>query len=241
MANSYGKKRKHDELFKEKIQEKVQNILQVEREKMHKSFQGHIQEQVQAQLQQLLVQQGNALVLHSPGGHHRSCTSTTAIGNDDNRCPIDDLEESKQCRLVMPVLGIPRIVAYGLARPLVEGTIFNSHPIPKGYAIVHVDTVIPGHHRSKLEYPRENGNGNLERTLVVMSYAASGTLSLVRKTLKLPFRTHHRHSSNLCCRHHYSSNLCCRHQNSIQLRRRRHHQRQLRHRHHQRQLCLRDH
>jgi hypothetical protein len=45
-ADSYGKKRKHDELFEEKIQEKVQNILQAEREKMHESFQGHIQEQV---------------------------------------------------------------------------------------------------------------------------------------------------------------------------------------------------
>jgi hypothetical protein len=46
-ADSYGKKRKHDELFEIKIQEKVQSILQTEREKMHESFQGHIQEQVQ--------------------------------------------------------------------------------------------------------------------------------------------------------------------------------------------------
>jgi hypothetical protein len=43
----YGKKRKHDELFEDQIQEKVQNILQAEREKMQESFQGHIQEQVQ--------------------------------------------------------------------------------------------------------------------------------------------------------------------------------------------------
>jgi hypothetical protein len=50
-ADSYGKKRKHDELFEDKIQEKVQNILQAEMEKMHESFQGHIQEQVQASLQ----------------------------------------------------------------------------------------------------------------------------------------------------------------------------------------------
>jgi dTDP-D-glucose 4,6-dehydratase len=42
-ANSYGKKRKHDELFEDKIQEEVQIILQAEREKMHESFQGHIQ------------------------------------------------------------------------------------------------------------------------------------------------------------------------------------------------------
>jgi hypothetical protein len=43
-ADSYGKKRKHDELFEDKIQEKVQNILQAKREKMQESFQGHIQE-----------------------------------------------------------------------------------------------------------------------------------------------------------------------------------------------------
>jgi hypothetical protein len=101
---------------------------------VHESFQGHIQEyvqeQVQAQLQQLLAKQGNALVLHSPGGHHSSCAFATAIENDDNHYPIDDLEESKECRLIMPVLGIPRTVAYGLARPFIEGTLFNSHPIP---------------------------------------------------------------------------------------------------------------
>jgi hypothetical protein len=97
------------------------------------------------------------LVLHSPDGHHSSCASATAIENDKNRYPIDDLKENKQCRLVMHVLGIPKIVAYGLARPLVEGTLFNSHPIPKGYIIVLVDRVKPGHRRSKLEYPGENG------------------------------------------------------------------------------------
>jgi hypothetical protein len=139
----------------------VQNILQAEREKMHESFQGHIQEHVQAQLQQLLAQQGNDLVLHNPGGHCISCASATAIENDENRYLIDDLEESKECRIVMPVLGGPRTVAYRLARPLVEGALFNSHPIPKGYAIVLVDRVKPSHRRSKLEYSEENGEWNL--------------------------------------------------------------------------------
>jgi hypothetical protein len=83
---------------------------------------------VQAQLQQLLAQQENALVLHNPGGHHSSCTSVTAIENDENRYSVDDLEESKECRLIIPILGIPRTVAYGLARPLVEGTLpFSSN------------------------------------------------------------------------------------------------------------------
>jgi hypothetical protein len=115
---------------------------------MHESFQGRIQEQVQAQLQQLLVEQGNALVLHNPSGHRSSCASATATENDDNRYLIDDLEESKECGLVTLVLGIPRTVAYGLARPFIEGTHFNSHPTPKVYAIIHVDRVKPGHHRS---------------------------------------------------------------------------------------------
>jgi hypothetical protein len=90
-AHSYGKKGKHDELFKDKIHEKVQNILQAERQKM----QEYIQEQVQAQLQQLLAEQGHALVLHNPGGHRSSCASATTIENDDNRYPIEDLKESK--------------------------------------------------------------------------------------------------------------------------------------------------
>jgi hypothetical protein len=97
------------------------------------------------------------LVLHSPGEQRSSCASTTAIENDDNCYPIDDLEESKECRLVTPVLGIPRTVVYGLTRPFVEGTLFNSHPIPKGYAILLVDRVNPDHRRIKLEYPGENG------------------------------------------------------------------------------------
>jgi hypothetical protein len=52
-------------------------------------------------------------------------------------------------------------VAYGLARPFVEGALFNSHSIPKGYAIVLVDKVKPGHCRSKLEYPGENDEWKL--------------------------------------------------------------------------------
>jgi hypothetical protein len=116
-----------------------------------------VQEQVQAQLQQLLGEQGNALVLHSPSGHHSNCAPATAIENDDNRYPIDDLEESKECRIVTSILGIPRTMVYGLARPFVEGTLFNSHPIPKGYAIVLMDRVKPGHRISKMEYPGENG------------------------------------------------------------------------------------
>jgi hypothetical protein len=105
------------------------------------------------------------LVLHSPGGHRSSCASTTAIENDDNRNPIDDLDESKDCRLVTPVLGIPRTVAHDLARPFVKGTLFNSHPIPKGYAIVHMDRVKPGRRRSKLEYPREDGEWKLRKNI----------------------------------------------------------------------------
>jgi hypothetical protein len=116
-----------------------------------------VQELVQGQLQRLLAEQGNVLVLYCPDGHHKSCASATAIENDDNRYLIDDLEESKECRLVMLVLGILRTMAYGLVRPFVEGSLFNSHPIPKGYAIVHVDRVKPGHRRSKVEYPGENG------------------------------------------------------------------------------------
>jgi hypothetical protein len=87
------------------------------------------------------------LVLHSPSGHHNSCASAIAIENDENCYPIDDLEESKECRLVTLVLGFPRTVAYGLAEPLDEGTLFNSHPIPKGYAIVLVYRVKPDYHR----------------------------------------------------------------------------------------------
>jgi hypothetical protein len=77
-----------------------------------------------------LAEQGNALVLHSPGGHRSSCASATPIENNDNNYPIDDLEEIKECRLVMPILGILRIVVFGFARPFIEGTLFNSHLMP---------------------------------------------------------------------------------------------------------------
>jgi hypothetical protein len=112
-----------------------------------------------------LVEQGNDLVLHSPGGHCSTCASVTTIENDDNCYHIEDLEESKEYRLITPILGIPRTVAYGLASPLVEGTLFNSHPIPKGYAIVLVNRVKPDHRRSKLEYPGENGEWKLGKNV----------------------------------------------------------------------------
>jgi hypothetical protein len=124
-----------------------------------------MQEQVQAQLQQLLAQQGNTLVLHNPGGNRSSCASSTTIENDKNHYPNDDLEESKEYRLATPVLGISRTVTYGLARPLVERTLFNSHPILKGYAIVFVDRVKSDHRRNKLEYSGENGEWKLEKNI----------------------------------------------------------------------------
>jgi hypothetical protein len=107
----------------------------------------------------------NALVLHSLGGHRSSYASTIAIENNGNRYPIDNLEECKECRLVTHVLSILRIVDYGLVRSFVEGTLFNSHLIPKRYDVVLVDRVKPGHSRSKLEYPGENGEWKLEKNI----------------------------------------------------------------------------
>jgi hypothetical protein len=65
----------------------------------------------------------------------------------------------------MPVLGILRIETYGLARPFIEGILINSHPIPKGYAIVLVDRIKPGQRRSKLEFPKENGEWKLGKNI----------------------------------------------------------------------------
>jgi hypothetical protein len=69
-------------------------------------------------------------------------------------------------------------------------------------------------------------NENLERMLVVTSYGVSWTLSLARKTLNLPVRTHHDHNNDLCRRHRHSSQLHRCHHNSSQLRH--HPRRQLR-------------
>jgi hypothetical protein len=65
----------------------------------------------------------------------------------------------------MTIFGIPRTVAYGLVRPFIEGTLLNFYPIQKGYAIVHVDRIKPSHHRSKLEYPGENGEWKLRKNI----------------------------------------------------------------------------
>jgi hypothetical protein len=113
----------------------------------------------------LANQQGNVLVLSSPSRHRRSCGSVTGIENNENCYRIDDLKQSKQCRLVTPMLGIPRTIAHGLGKPLVEGSLFNTQLIPKGYAVVHLDNVKDGHHRSKLEFPREKGEYNLRKNV----------------------------------------------------------------------------
>jgi hypothetical protein len=85
-------------------------------------------------------------------------------------------------------------------------------------------------------------NGNLERLLDVISYGASGTLSLMRKTLNLPIRTHHCHSSDFCRHHHHSSNLCHCHHHSSNLCQCYHHSRNMCHRHHYNSdLCCRHH
>jgi hypothetical protein len=75
-------------------------------------------------------------------------------------------------------------------------------------------------------------NVNLERMLAITFYGASGTLSLVRKTLDLLVQTCHRHSSDLCHFHCHSSDLCHHHHHSSNLRHRHHHSSDLCRRHH---------
>jgi hypothetical protein len=74
---------------------------------------------------------------------------------------IDDLKESTQCRLVTHVLGIPRMLAYGLAMPLIEGALFNGQLIPKGYAMVHLSNVKDGYRSCNVEFPGDKGGYKL--------------------------------------------------------------------------------
>jgi hypothetical protein len=46
------------------------------------------------------------------------------------------------------------MLAYGLAMPLIEGAVFNGQLIPKGYAMVHLNSVKD---ESKLEFPGDKG------------------------------------------------------------------------------------
>jgi hypothetical protein len=68
-------------------------------------------------------------------------------------------------------------VAYGLARPFVEGTLFNSHPIPKGYAIVLVHRVKSGHRRRKMEYLGENGEWKLGKNVGYIEFGEEDSKS----------------------------------------------------------------
>jgi hypothetical protein len=140
----------------------------------------------------------------------------------------------------MLVLGIPRTVAYELARPLVEGTVFNSHPIPKGYAIVLVDGVKPRHRRSKLEYSGENGEWKLGKNIGCHILWRKRDIEFGEEDFETSSSGSSLPSSNLFRRHHQSINLCCRHHNNNDLCRCHHNSRQLHHRHHQRQLRRRN-
>jgi hypothetical protein len=83
----------------------------------------------------------------------------------------------------MTLLGIPRMVAYELAEPLIEGTLFNPHLMSKWYAMLHVDNVKYDHHRIMLDWDGEKGEYKLGKMLVVTSYSSSVTLSLATQIL----------------------------------------------------------
>jgi hypothetical protein len=70
------------------------------------------------------------------------------------------------------------MVAYELAEPLIEGTLFNAHLMSKGYAMVLMNNVKYDHHRIMLEYNGEKGEYKLRKMLVVTSYGSSVTLSV---------------------------------------------------------------
>jgi ABC-type antimicrobial peptide transport system ATPase subunit len=77
------------------------------------------------------------------------------------------------------------MVAYELAEPLIEGTLFNAHLMSKGYAMVLMNNVKYDHHRIMLEYNGEKCEYKLGKMLVVTSYGSSMTLSVATQTLNL--------------------------------------------------------
>ncbi|GJN06878.1 hypothetical protein PR202_ga24648 [Eleusine coracana subsp. coracana] len=89
-------------------------------------------------------------------------------GNDDvegENQDNDDTQTSFQVRLVTLVLSHARMVAYGLAKPLVKGTLFRDHPIPKGYAMVHLVSVKHDHRKRKLDHLGDKGEFKLEKII----------------------------------------------------------------------------
>jgi hypothetical protein len=116
-AGSYGKKRKHVSYSKTRYKKRCKSFCRLRGKICTSHFKG--------------IYKNRCKNRWKHNYNNYNCASTTAIENDYNHYLIDDLKESKECRLVRPVLSILRTVAYGLARPFVEGTLFNSHLIPK--------------------------------------------------------------------------------------------------------------
>ena len=66
----------------------------------------------------------------SPSGRRSSYASTGFVEEELAHYPMDDITESKVCKLVMPTLNITTTVVMGQVDQCVEGALFNDLPIP---------------------------------------------------------------------------------------------------------------
>ena len=123
--------------------EELEDLLAVVRQELVQESQmkdAKIREIKESFQQGIRQQQGEENVV-SPDGRWSSCASAGFVEEESTRYPVDDITESKVCKLVVPTLNITTMVAMGHVDQCMEGALFNDLPIPRGYAKVHVDSL----------------------------------------------------------------------------------------------------
>src|SRR3954464_14437199 len=115
-------------------------------------------------------QQHTALDATGLSNNRKSSVASTEVPGDDNGdddgaptmapvgYPVDDITEMTHCKLHVKVVNISMKVAVGYALPIGPTPTYHCRPVPKGYAVVGVDEIMPTFEVLKLDYPAGEGD-----------------------------------------------------------------------------------
>ena len=97
----------------------------------------------------------------------RSRVASTEVAADQNaliddapappRYPVDDVRETTDCQLHVPVQNMTIKVAKGSPLPCDPKALHHGNPIPPGYARVTVDVIVPEYEYLEIDFPTPEG------------------------------------------------------------------------------------
>ncbi|OEL22122.1 hypothetical protein BAE44_0016859, partial [Dichanthelium oligosanthes] len=162
------------------VQELVQERMKEQQEAWQKSI-WDLERRFMQQREEA-VPTSNGPQIQSPDGALKSSQASASHADigDTAKQPVDEIKEPTRFTLHVPTTGTMIKVAEGQAWPCTEGQVLHNRPLPKGYARVSVDNVVPGSRNVTLDIPGEDEKARLGENLgTFVAWNARGIMDVL--------------------------------------------------------------